>query len=174
MTDGSVFGSSCRRGTVVFAKGARCTVEFPAQRCSDCSGHCALSVFGPDAVRLTMRMRDLHPMPALGAEVWVAVPERAILRGALGVFGLPLLGLVVGSGVADVLGMAAAPSAWSAAVSLMAGILAGALAVRRGAATEALLHDGYAERAVTLLNQAASMRSDARSVLFNTGKSRIT
>ncbi len=174
MTDAAAFGSSCRRGTVVLASGERCTVEFPAQRCSDCSGLCALSVFGPGAMRLTMHMRDLRPTPALGAEVWVAVPERAILRGAVGTFGLPLFGLVIGSGVADALGMAESSGAWLAAVGLVAGVLAGVLALRRSASTGAVLDDGYAERGVTLLNQAASMRSDARSILFNTGKSRIT
>lgn len=174
MTDASAFGSSCRRGTVVAASRGRCTVEFSARRCAECSGLCALSVFGPGTMRLTMRMQDRTPTPAPGAEVWVTVPERAILRAAIRVFGLPLLGLVVASGIADAAGMGESSGAWLAAAGVVAGALAGTFAVRPNASAEALLHDGQVERGVTLLNQAAPTRSDARSDLFNTGKSRIT
>jgi positive regulator of sigma E activity len=164
---------NCRRGTVVSTSGTGCTVEFLPQRCSDCSGHCALSVFGPAALRLTMQSRDRRPTPPVGSEVWVTVPERAILRAAFGVFGLPLFGLIGGAAGAAALGLADAFAAGAAGSGLAAGFLAGAFAVRRGPVAAATLYDGRVERPVTL-NQAASMRSDARSALFNTGISRIT
>ena len=61
-----------------------------------------------------------------------------------------------------------------AAAGLAAGLIAGAFAIRRAAPPGATLHDGYAERGVTLLNQAESVRSEARTDFFNMGKTRIT
>ncbi len=138
-----------------------------------------MSVFGPVAMRLTMRALDGNPAPGTGTRVWVAVAERAILRAAIGVFGMPLLGMMAASAAAWALGMSESAAGWMAVSGLLAGFAAGATALRSGAPTRARLHDGYAERAVTLfagrpLNQAALVRSEARSDLFNTGKSRIT
>jgi hypothetical protein len=70
-----------------------------------------MSVFDPGALRLTMRPSDRGPTPDEGSEVWVAVPERAILRAAIGVFGLPLLGLIVGTAAAAALGVTDASGA---------------------------------------------------------------
>jgi positive regulator of sigma E activity len=184
MIEAAVRGPNCRGGTIVSSLGNACTVEFPRQRCDGCSGHCAMSVFGTVPMRLTMRALDGNPVPKTGARVWVAVAERAILRAAIGVFGMPLLGMVAASAVASALGISESAAGWIAVSGLLAGFAAGAIALRRGAPTRARLHDGYAERAVTLfaeslfagtpLNQAASVRSEARSDLFNMGKSRIT
>ena len=143
-----------------------------------------MSVFRGGAMRLTMRARDGNPAPRTGTRVWVAVDERAILRAAIGVFGMPLLGMVAASAAGWALGIGESAAGWVAGSGLLAGLAAGAIALRRGPPTRARLHDGYAERAVTLfaetpfsgtpLNQAVSVRSEARSDLFNTGKSRIT
>ncbi len=133
-----------------------------------------MSVFGGDAHRLTMRSRDGSAMPDAGSQVWVAVAERAILRAAVAVFGFPLVGMVAGSAVGSTLGVTESAVAGLAGLGLAAGFMAGAFVIRRGVPTGAMLHDGYAERGVTLLNQAARVRSDARSDVFNIGKSRIT
>ena len=143
-----------------------------------------MSLFGSGAMRLTMLVHDGKPAPGTGTRVWVAVAERAILRAAIGVFGMPLLGVVAASAAGAALGITEGAAGWIAGCGLLAGFATGAIAVRRGAPTRARLHDGYAERAVTLfaetlfrgtpLNQAVSVRSEARSALFNTGKSRIT
>jgi positive regulator of sigma E activity len=179
MTASVMRGPNCRGGTIVAAAGSACTVEFPPQRCDGCTGHCAMRVFGPGAIRLTMHVHDGNPVPGTGARVWVAVAERAILRGAIGVFGMPLVGMVAASAAGSALGITESAAGWIAGAGLLAGAAAGTIAARRGPPTHATLHDGYAERAVTLLatallNQAAPVRSEARSDLFNTGKSRIT
>jgi len=132
-----------------------------------------MNVFGADTRRLTMRTRDGSAVPGVGTRVWVAVGERAILRAAMGLFGLPLVGMVAGSAAASALGITEPAVAGMAGVGLVAGWVAGAFAIRRGALPGATLRDSYAERGVTLLNQAASLRSEARSGFFNMGKSRI-
>jgi Positive regulator of sigma(E), RseC/MucC len=133
-----------------------------------------MRALGPAASRLSMQSCDRRPIPAEGSEVWVAVPERAILRAAGSVFGLPLVGLIAGAGIAAVLGMTEAFAAGLAGSGLVAGFLAGAFVVRCGPSTPATLGDGHAERSVTLVNQAVAVGSDARADLFNTGISRIT
>ena len=174
MTQFAVRGPNRRSGTVVLTSGGTCTVEFHAQHCNGCPGHCAMRLFGADTRRLVMQMHDGSAPPDAGSRVWVAVAERAILRAAMGLFGLPLVGMVAGSGVASALGMTEPAAAGMAAAGLAAGLIAGALAIRRAAPPGATLHDGYAERGVTLLNEAASMRSEARTDFFNMGKTRIT
>jgi positive regulator of sigma E activity len=133
-----------------------------------------MNALGVDSGRLTMRTRDGSPVPDVGTRVWVAVAERAILRAAMGLFGLPLVGMVAGSATASALAMTEPAVAGMAGAGLAAGWVVGAFALRRGDSTGAMLHDGYAERGVTLLNQAASLRSEARAGSFNMGKSRIT
>ena len=174
MTQAAVHGPNCRGGTVVAVRGSACTVQFSEQRCEACDGHCAMNVFGADTRRLTMRTRDGSAVPDIGAGVWVAVAERAILRAAIGLFALPLVGMVVGAWIASVFGVGEAAAAGLAGSGLAVGCATAAFAIRRWAPTDAMLYDGHVGRGVTLLNHAVSSRSDARFDVFKTGKSRIT
>jgi len=172
-------GSNRRRGTVVSVSDARCAIEFRPQRCAGCSGHCATGVFGHSAAqRMWVELRDHRRIPAAGSLVWVEVPERAILRGAIAVFGLPLIAVAAAVTTGTVLRLGDAAVAILTATGLALGFLASAVWLRSYArpVCDVWLDDGGGAppHRVGLLNQDVSARSDARSHHNETGRSRIT
>jgi sigma-E factor negative regulatory protein RseC len=95
-------------GTVVAAEGAYAWVETERRAaCGGCQfgGQCGTgalgTLFGRRAVRLqTLNRIDARP----GERVVVSVEEGALTRGAVAAYAVPLVGLLLGAGLGELLG----------------------------------------------------------------------
>jgi positive regulator of sigma E activity len=74
---------TARRGDVI-----EITVERP--RCADCAGGCGVT-------RLERRVDPTSDEPRIGDVVELGVPVHAVRTSAMGLFGLPLAGMVLGA-----------------------------------------------------------------------------
>lgn len=109
----------------------QCASQAGCQRCAEGKG-CGGGLF---AALLGKRLQELpienRAAAQVGEPVVLALDERVILSAALAAYGLPLLGLLLGGGLAAVQGGGDAWAALGGGIGFVAGLLVGRLWSRR-------------------------------------------
>ena len=156
----------CRPGVAVVETRRQAT-------CDGCSAHkgCGTAVLGKVLGNRRNRVTAIDEIGARpGDEVILALSESALVRGSLAVYLVPLLGLIGGAGVGEMLGVRlAAEGELLSGLGALAGIALGLLWLR--AFTGRIRHDPrYQARVIRRVGEPAGTQGTARELQSAAGE----